>query len=465
MDTTVIVVVLLHLAVTSGFAIKTKKKSSNGREQAISLKPSGGFQTPTSKTIKDPTLKSPPHRLHYIPDKSENTKRLTSWLEEEEVEGLHGTVLGFVPANAGAAVVTSPSSLKSSLSSTSPSSSSSSPSLSRGSQPSQKSFLRGIFADQMFSPNEYILAVPFVTTLLVQEEFEVSSPETSKVVNTASDEVRLLAGHPQNGLQFMRKFLMDDGDSEFAGESTSPMPMRPLPGQYQAYFDCIPMTTKDPNFDATPDFWTTEEIQQLEVPSVVQSTLLRKNAIQRLAEAVVAPTSGTTNKVDDFHSVLQHASWLVQTRAFTTYKRAVDLDGNEGLLSRVVLIPWMDFINSADSRSYNAELQVVETKAYDESFYALVATKPIPKGAEIRIRYGIGQETPLDLFVKYGFLPQLEEISDTDKTAMSNQLEGVSWSTSLQDDQARLDTDVGLEEPLRTILRFRILLKTIKLQS
>ena len=128
----------------------------------------------------------------------------------------------------------------------------------------------------------------------------------------------------------------------------------------------------------------------------------------------------------------------------------------------------MDFVNGADdSRPHNAELQVVETKAYDESFYALVTTRAIPYGGEIRIRYGTGQETSLDLFVKYGFLPQqCEEISNSDKrTLLLEQLEGVSWSTSLGDDQARLQTLVGQEEPLRTILRFRIQMKMIMSQQ
>jgi hypothetical protein len=72
----------------------------------------------------------------------------------------------------------------------------------------------------------------------------------------------------------------------------------------------------------------------------------------------------------------------------------------------------VDFLNhggTGASSTTNAALEVVETKSYDESFYALVATEPIRKGQEIRICYGTGKETSLEIFVKYGFLPAGKE--------------------------------------------------------
>jgi hypothetical protein len=73
------------------------------------------------------------------------------------------------------------------------------------------------------------------------------------------------------------------------------------------------------------------------------------------------------------------------------------LNGTEGMLQRTVLIPYMDFLNH-DSQTFNAALQVIEIKAYDKSFYALVATRHISKGVELLIRYGVGDESSLELY-------------------------------------------------------------------
>jgi hypothetical protein len=52
----------------------------------------------------------------------------------------------------------------------------------------------------------------------------------------------------------------------------------------------------------------------------------------------------------------------------------------------------------------------LKPKEYDESFYALVATQHISKGAELVIWYGAGNEaTSLDLYSKYGLIPQARQ--------------------------------------------------------
>lgn len=80
---------------------------------------------------------------------------------------------------------------------------------------------------------------------------------------------------------------------------------------------------------------------------------------------------------------------------------------------------------------------MIETKEYDESFYAFVAARTIRKGEEIRICYGTGKETSPELFVKYGFLPAENE--QNDKSSLPNLLEGVTWDDSEDLDEVAKD--------------------------
>lgn len=108
-------------------------------------------------------------------------------------------------------------------------------------------------------------------------------------------------------------------------------------------------------------------------------------------------------------------------------------------------------------------MQVVETKEYDESFYALVATKPIRKGTEIKICYGTGEETSLEIFSKYGFWPEVED-PKKEKKKLQKLLENVEWSTTLEEDKAMLlETEEGAKEPMNTILSIRIYAKSLLL--
>jgi SET domain len=292
----------------------------------------------------------------YTPDTSKKVKSLLEWLEEEEIEGLEGVEIGLSPLPDG-------------------------------------NVLRGVFATRDFEVGDYILAVPFVSTLLVHEGFEEN--ETNSVANK---ENRMSTSQPENGLLLWKRFLR-----------TNDAVCKQQFEKYKPYLDCIPMTMDDPNFDVTPDFWTDDEIQQLKVPTLVQDILLRKASMQHLVD------HHNSQHPDRLISLpeIQMACWIIQTRGFTTFKKAIDLDGKEGLLTRVVLIPFLDFVNHGAHTetatnvllASNVALDVVETKAYDESFYALVATGHIRKGQEIRICYGTGQESSVEIYLKYGFLP------------------------------------------------------------
>jgi hypothetical protein len=294
-----------------------------------------------------------------------------------------------------------------------------------------------------------MVAVPFISTLLVEEEFD---PSTSK-----PGEVVLRADEPDVGFRFWETFFCRDNDAEDNNE------------KYKAFLDCLPMTPDDPNFDATPDFWSEEDIRRLEIPGVIDKMLSRKEGIAGFADRAAASAATADEKSDgetntDVSSAaalatIQQCCWLVQSRAFTTYKKSMSIDGSVGLLSRVVLIPFIDMINHASRRLANAEMQVVETKEYDESFYALVATQPIAKGTEVTICYGTGEETALEIFTKYGFWPEVED-PEKEKEALQKLLGGVEeWSTTLEEDQAMLATEKGSREPMRSILSIRIYAK------
>lgn len=281
---------------------------------------------------------------------------------------------------------------------------------------SGKTGLRGVFAKEQIEEGEYICAIPFVSTILVDETFVESSSGEGEEEEEEDDSSELLSAGRVGHSAKLRKIVRDGSE------------------KWGAYLDCLPKRD-DANFDATPDFWSDEDIRSLEIPSLVESALRRKEELRELS---------AVEGVD--LAELQLASWLVQSRAFTTLKKAATLDpenpddpAREGLLRRTVLIPFIDFLNHA-STSPNAEMKVVETKAYEESFYALTATRKIPEGKEVRIRYGAGKETSWDLFAKYGFVPTDNAANDV---AFLRDAPEVPWTTTLEEDEERLEELLG----------------------
>lgn len=306
--------------------------------------------------------------------------------------------------------------------------------------------LRGLFAKDNFSTGEYLCAVPFVTTLLLGEVFFAEEEK-----ETAQ---QMSAARIDRATSFLQKFAEDPN--------------------YAPYLACVPMSAEDPNFAPTPDYWAPEDIRSLEVPSVVQEHLDRKAEV-RAAMADTVPSEidnddgdePTTSQTPITEERLQHASWLVRTRAFTTLKKAITLDGTEGFLQRTVLIPFMDLLNHRPATDANAALEVVETKEYDESFYALVAKRPIAKGEELTICYGTGEETSLELFNKYGFWPPSPSGSngttDVDLEIVRD-LE-TEFTTSLEEDEvelAALQPTSRDNATRRTILEFRVKIKSLQ---
>ena len=368
-----------------------QKKNSNG------VSGGGGFGAVTNKRTKLTNPSTKTTVADYAVDTSESTKALLDFLDQEECEGLEVTEVGICP----------------------------------------QTKLRGIFAKESIQPGEYICAVPFVSTLLIDETFVQEELEQQQ----QQQHLLSSSGRMNHGLSFINKFLHDSEKAKF----------------FKAYLDCLPeFSPNDPNFDPTPEFWSEDEIQQLEIPSLMEDMTSRKMELQALA---------LTENVNS--NELLHASWIVRTRAFTTLKKAMTIDGMEGLLQRTVLIPYFDLINhSLEGRGANAQMQVVETKEYNESFYALIANKYIPKGQEIRITYGTGKESSLDIFAKYGFVPQDNIVND--QNLEEDLLSTIEWSTTLQEDEEMLLRLQELEEEnepsrtMKTILSLRTDLKRLK---
>ena len=272
---------------------------------------------------------------------------------------------------------------------------------------------RGVFATEHIRSGEYICDVPFVSTILLDES----------VVSQENDE-HFSAPNLENDLNdtvrqaLKLHFLLHDSKS----------PWTP-------YFRILPKL-RGYQFDETPDFWSREEIEQLGIPFLIEKLLRTKEAMLTIANE---------NNVDV--EDLQYAHWLVQSRAFTTFKPVMTLDG-KALLSRTVLVPYFDLINHEFDP--NAELQVVETKEYDESFYALAAIKDIKEGDEISIRYGTGTESFLDIFCSYGFLPPANSLNDNQFLKAS---ETTGFKTSLEEDKTLLEKSTAKS---RTILDIRV---------
>ena len=119
------------------------------------------------------------------------------------------------------------------------------------------------------------------------------------------------------------------------------------------------------------------------------------------------------------------------------------------------MIPFLDFVNH-DYQRCNCLLQIVESKQYDESFYTLITTREIKKGEEILIRYGSQDETSVELFAKYGFLPKGNEFFDRQK--LQALLRDLKWSTTLDADQKRVP---AVPRPEKQLLDIRVYVKEL----
>ena len=332
----------------------------------------------------------------YIPDTSSTTRNLVKFLEEEECEGV-GVEGGTEIGFCG------------------------------------KTGRRGLFAADDFQPGELMLGIPFPCCVtLAMDDIMIGEP---------SD--------PELGFRLLN-LMSDTGNYNDFGP----------------YFQSFP--TRDEHFDATPDFWTVPEIKQLELPPILEKAAERKQEIEQLAQ------SRNVNEPE-----LQFPTWLVKSRGFTLLKPMLTtpdkpasqqmeihteskddtVEPQTTLVSKTVLMPYLDMINHDAPEGANAELQVLETKAEDESFYALQATRPIRKGSEIVVTYGTGQKSAVDMLSNYGFVPSR---NPNDLKFMNENWSDHKWSTTLEEDKATLEStgDDASDAVMKKILDFRIRMKS-----
>jgi hypothetical protein len=403
--------ILFFLLLGECSALANSNSNSKRSKRAASLKKSTrGFGTGSSKKAA-----AAKNNL-YTPDTSPTTQRLIAFLLEKECEGIGNAAADDEDEEEGGGIEIGFS---------------------------QKTGIRGIFAKQDFQPGEFLCAIPFPTALVVNAEESESFTDVDR------------------GLAFLNDYYLDDCPHDQKASSD-------ISRSWAPYLDCLP-TRYDANanggggegglrlFDPTPDFFTPEEIRLLEFPRLVHAAEKRKEEIQRVSQSLPSSIS---------REDLQFAVWLVKSRSFSILKVRQAQDDEKKIVTKSVMIPFLDMINHSCDNNPNAELQVIESSKAaadddDESFYALQATRHIASNKEITIAYGTGKDSSVDLFLNYGFVPNVNKY---DAEFLQNSKEdddcfttAEQWSTTIKEDEKQLAT--AAEGPLRNILEFRLRMK------
>jgi hypothetical protein len=192
----------------------------------------------------------------YIPDASAKVQRLMDFLiDNEECEGIEATTIGYS---------------------------------------NDKCQRRGVFAKESFEQGDYILAIPFVSTILISE--------TNAGEQGLSD--------IQLGFQFWQQYLQYYNESNVHFQNNFP---------WKTYFDCLP-TRNSPHFTPTAEFWTDDAVEAVEVPMFVDEMKRRKQEVKAISNQHTANTDTNQQKLSDD---LLFASWLIRSRGFTTVKASV----------------------------------------------------------------------------------------------------------------------------------------------
>jgi hypothetical protein len=368
----------------------------------------------------------------FQPDTSPAVVRLTQWLDEEldDCDGVGATAIGYNNNN---------------------------------------NHRRGLFATEDYAAGEYILAIPTSACLTIYDRVydmmaEQQDDDDGEIGSSNDREARDI----RDGALHLRQLLIKSASSSRQEQQDGPdEPEEKNNFFWQIYLDTLPTddVTSQCHFDPTPDFWDEDIIRQLEVPQLVTDMLLRK-VQQHDHQQEETPS-------------LAFCTWLVRSRAFTTFQmlgntaryekepKQQQLEGDavagggRTLRTRTVLIPYLDMLNHASAGTSTTVMEKIESPVVDverggdddddyndndagsrrnddtTSYFALVASQDIAAGDELTVTYGSGHETCLDLFTKYGFwLPNNPNDVNLDCLSLSSS-SSVLWSTSLaQDEQA-----------------------------
>ncbi|KAL7560062.1 hypothetical protein ACA910_016124 [Epithemia clementina (nom. ined.)] len=232
--------------------------------------------------------------------------------------------------------------------------------------------------------------------------------------------------------------------------------------QFAAYLDTLPQKVTDP----TPNLFDfNDELPLLEFPRIIQKSQERHDDILR-----VAKERGLSL------AELQYATWLVSSRSFPLAvspdgETVVAMDDRGQVLTQAdrqrqsirVLVPLLDMVNHADSAAQPPQSKVtlqpqgaaapasnarwiIMDPQKDNAWFALQSTRPIPAGSEIRVAYGSGIESTMDILLNYGFVPTVNGTPTphfVDALMLQKGGEGCfssldDWSTTLEEDEALL---------------------------
>ena len=239
--------------------------------------------------------------------------------------------------------------------------------------------LRGLHTTTDWNVNDYIVAVPFPASIVVTETMTAADRNESDTNDNDDNEsldnelASAIQEDVEHGLAFLQTIVPDP--------------------HYASYLQCLPQIHDVSTFDATPDFWSSQQIHQIPIPKLRATALSRQERIQQSAQ---------DHGIDP--AVLQWACWIVRSRGFSTFRVMDSNKPDERILrKRKVLLPFLDLMNH-DPIHFNCAMDVLETKDDDDaSMYVLQAVRPIAAGEALTICYGTGYETSLDLLEKYGF--------------------------------------------------------------
>ena len=234
--------------------------------------------------------------------------------------------------------------------------------------------VRGIFAKQDFEPGDYICAIPFPATLLIEDSID--------------------GDDSQAGLKFLDTFCQEDN--------------------YKYYMNCLPKIN-DAQFDATPDFWEESVIQELQIPRLIETSLQCKRETAHLLD-------------------LQWATWIICSRGFSTFK--VNQDGS--LKRRIVLIPYLDMLNHAVSPNASIEVVECPGSCQDsfyalQALKSISAGEQITIGYGIRetsldllSKYGFWlPDNPADDYIDWNMVdPQWTTTTEQDKATLETITDG-----------------------------------------
>lgn len=284
---------------------------------------------------------------------------------------------------------------------------------------SNESNIRGLFATKPFKKGEIICKIPSDLALAL------SNPELG-----GSDAPNVAFGG--------RNFLDMYQNHNVASKTWAP------------YLNTLP--TKDQHFDASPDFFTDEEVEALEFPRAIEGAKTRLNEIAEICAEYEM----------DFHE-LQFATWLVSSRSFQI---SIDAGGptpdGDDLVSKPsktirVMVPFIDMINHSEEA--NAEVHIIDPEK-DEAWFSIRAQRPIKAGKEISITYGTGYDTSYTLLQNYGFVADKNKIDAMMlKKGGDDVIESDGWSTTLEEDENALKSS-NLSSAMRKILQFRCKMKS-----